>query len=95
MRIIGRRKLLEAAADDRTLEKPLSAWFKVASTSNWKNIVEVRQTYPTADYVDPHTVFNIRGNRYRLIARIDYGMQLTLVKHVLTHAEYDRGRWKE
>jgi len=95
MRVIGRQKLLEAAARDPTLRGRLSAWYKVASTSTWKNLLEVRQTYPAADYVAPFTVFNIKGNRYRLIASIEYSMQLILIKDVLTHAEYDRGRWKE
>ena len=87
--------MLEAVAHDPTLRGPLGAWYKVASTSAWRNLLEVRQTYPAADYVAPYTVFNIKGNKYRLIARVEYTMQLILVKDVLTHAEYGRGRWKE
>jgi mRNA interferase HigB len=54
----------------------------------------VRKTYPHADFVDPYTVFNIKGNAYRLIVKIEYRWQLIFVKHLLTHEEYDRGRWK-
>jgi mRNA interferase HigB len=59
-----------------------------------------RATYPHADGVrtthgDTLTVFNIGGNKYRLIARIRYDYQLVNVRHVLTHAEYDAGKWKE
>ncbi|MDQ2992869.1 MAG: type II toxin-antitoxin system HigB family toxin [Candidatus Eremiobacteraeota bacterium] len=55
---------------------------------------DVRKTYPHADFVAPHTVFNIKGNTYRLIAIIDYTYRKVFIKHVLTHAEYDRDAWK-
>jgi mRNA interferase HigB len=95
LKIIGREEILEAVSRDQTLEGPLGAWYRVAAASTWKNLVEVRRTYPTADYVEPLTVFNVRGNKYRLIVRIDYAMQLIQIRHVPTHAEYDRGRWGE
>lgn len=94
MRIISRKALQDAARRDRTLEGPLNAWFKVASKAEWKSLVEVRRTYPTADYVEGCTVFNIRGNMYRLIVRIKYEWKTIFIKRVLTHDEYDRGGWK-
>lgn len=56
--------------------------------------MEVRKEFPATDAVGPLTVFNIRGNRFRLITRIDYHWQVIFIKAVLTHAEYDRGGWK-
>lgn len=48
-----------------------------------------------ADSVDPYTVFNIKGNSYRLIVKIEYRWQIIFVKHLLTHEEYDKGGWKK
>jgi mRNA interferase HigB len=57
--------------------------------------VDVRLTYPQADYVDPCTIFNIKGNSYRLIVKLQYQSSLVFIKHVLAHAEYDKGGWKK
>lgn len=62
--------------------------------AEFEHFAAVRQMFPNADQVDDYTVFNIRGNRYRLIALINYSQQMVYVRHVLTHAEYDKGRWK-
>jgi mRNA interferase HigB len=85
------RKKIE---EDSTLEGPFSAWYKVATNAEWKNIHEVRAVYPTADFVDPFTVFNIRGGNYRLIVKIEYRWQMIFIKDLLSHDEYSKGRWK-
>jgi mRNA interferase HigB len=66
----------------------------VATDAAWNSIVEVKQVYPHADFVDPYTVFNIKGNAYRLIVKIEYRWQMIFVKYLLNHAEYDQGGWK-
>jgi len=53
--------------------------------------MEVRAIFPTADFVDPLTIFNIGGNKYRLLAKIRYRSKLVLMKAILTHAEYNKG----
>jgi hypothetical protein len=55
--------------------------------------MDVRKVYPSADLVGPYTVFNTKGNAYRLIVKIEYRWQMIFVKHLLTHAEYDRKEW--
>ena len=57
------------------------------------SIEEVRKTYRDADPVGPYTVFNIKGNSYRLLVKIEYEYALIFIKHVLTHAEYDQRDW--
>lgn len=74
---------------------PLKAWFTTAKKANWQNLVDLRQVYPSADLVGRYTVFNIKGNRYRLIARINYRAQTLFIRAIMTHDEYDIGRWKE
>jgi len=79
---------------DPTLEAPISEWYKVARNATWGSLVEARRVYPHADFVDPYTVFNIKGGTYRLIVKIEYRWQMIFVKYVLSHEEYDRGGWK-
>jgi mRNA interferase HigB len=55
----------------------------------------MKTVYATADLVGRRTVFNIAGNKYRLIARINYRAQLVFVLYILTHSEYDLGNWKQ
>ena len=95
MHVISRKKLKEAASRYSALEGPLDAWFRIAKKATWKNLTDVRRTFATADAVDRWTIFNIKGNQYRLIAEINYTFGRIYVRHVLSHAEYDRGGWKQ
>jgi mRNA interferase HigB len=94
MHIISYRRLRafgELHADCRDV---LDNWFKVVSKANWSNLIGVQSIFPQAEAVGNFTVFNIKGNKYRLIVSIDYEKQLIYVKYVLTHAEYDKEKWK-
>jgi mRNA interferase HigB len=93
--VITRKRLKEAIVRDRTLAAPLNVWYKVAKAAEWTSLADVRKTYPSADFVDPYTVFNIKGNHCRLITKIEYRWGLVFIKHVLTHAQYDKGDWKK
>ena len=93
--MISKNAWRHVLAADRTLEGPISEWYKVAKHALWRSLVDVRQVYPHADFVDPFTVFNIKGNAYRLVTKIEYRWQMIFVKHLLTHAEYDKGDWKK
>lgn len=95
MHIISRKALLEFAQKQADAFTPLDEWYRVANTAQWKSLVEVRQFYPSADAVGNFTVFNIKGNDYRLIVHIDYRRQIAYIKYVLTHAEYDKEKWKD
>lgn len=95
MHVISRRKLKEAAARRDELEGPLDAWFRIAKKASWKTLTDVRKTFSSADAVGKWTVFNIKGNQYRLITEINYNSGRVYVRHVLTHAEYDREGWKQ
>lgn len=95
MHIIRRKKLKEAAVRRVELEGPLDAWFRIAKKAAWRSLADVRKTVSSADAVGKWTVFNIKGNLYRLIAEITSNSGRIYVRHVLTHAEYDRGGWKQ
>jgi len=95
MHVISRKKLKEAARRYPELEPALDVWFRIAKKAAWQDLGDVRQTFSSADGVGKWTVFNIKGNKYRLIAEINYRTHRVFIRHVLTHAEYDRGRWKQ
>lgn len=94
MHVISKTAWRKAVAADHTLEGPISEWYEIAKTATWRNLIEVRQVYPHADFVDPYTVFNIKGNAYRLIVKIEYRWQMIFVKHLLPHDEYDKREWR-
>jgi len=95
MRIISRRAIREFAAIHRSAESALDAWYRIAKRADWGSLVDVQKVYPHADLVGECTVFNIHGNRYRLIARIDYRYRTVYIRCILTHKEYDEERWKD
>ena len=95
MNVISFKRIKEFSSAHRDAESALLAWYKTARKANWQNLVELKRTYPLADLVGRYTVFNIKGNKYRLIARIVYRSQTLFIVAVLTHEEYDLGKWKE
>ena len=100
MRVISLKLLRDFWCRFPDAERPLRQWYKTAIEAQWNNLQDARQTYPHADGVrvgsgETLTVFNIGGNRYRLIARIRYDYQLINVRAVLTHKEYTEGSWRD
>lgn len=75
-------------------ESALQSWYKLAVKAQWRTFAEVRRDFPSADQVKRLTVFNIAGNKYRLVARIEFQQQRIYIRQVMTHAEYDKEKWK-
>lgn len=94
MHVISEKKLREFWTTHPDAETPLRSWLREAEHSDWEKFADVRQSYPHADQVGHLTVFNVGGNKYRLIAAIHYNRGKLYVRDVLTHAEYDQGGWK-
>ena len=91
VRIISRKRLRDFAEIHPDAETSLNHWCHVARRVEWKNLAEVRLLFPHADLTDDgRLVFNIGGNKYRLIVFIHYRFQIIYIKDVLTHADYDR-----
>jgi mRNA interferase HigB len=98
--VISLKRLREFWSRHPDAKAPLRQWYKLSLHARWQGIRDVRADLPSADGVTNNrgealTVFNIGGNKYRLIARIRYDYQLINIRAVLTHAEYDKGKWKE
>ena len=95
MHVLSRKMLLQAAREHADLGEPLDAWYRVTKRAVWHNLAEVRQMFPSADAVGGFTVFNIKGNAYRLITEINYRTGRIFLRSVLTHAEYSKGAWRK
>lgn len=94
MHIISFSRLREFYEVHSTAKTGLLAWHKITKAANWQNFDQLRQTFPAADQVSNFTVFNIGGNNFRLITLIDYSAKKIFIRHVLTHADYDKNKWK-
>jgi len=99
-RVISVKRLRRFWQKHTDAEEPLRRWYRTALKASWRNLQDVRRDYSHADAVivasgRPVTVFNIAGNKYRLIVDILYRVQVIYVCAVLTHAEYSKNRWKD
>ena len=70
--------------------EPLREWYRTAELADWTKLADVRESYPSADLVGDRLVFNIKGNKYRLVCRLRFGHPVMFVRWIGTHAEYDR-----
>jgi mRNA interferase HigB len=95
MRIIALRRLREFWARHADAEASLRSWYQVARQAHWQRFTDVRAFYSSADQVGKFTIFNIAGNKYRLITVIHFNTGRVYVRRIFTHAEYDRGVWKD
>jgi mRNA interferase HigB len=93
--VISRRAIREFAVGARLAAlEPLLYWHDVAKGASWRNPAEVRRDFNTVDFVGECVVFDIGGNKYRLIAKIKYRWGIGYVRRILTHREYDKGGWQ-
>jgi mRNA interferase HigB len=95
VRIIGRKEIEKFKQKHADSRSSLDNWYRVVSSRDWNNLAELRQVFASADLVDSQLVFNVGGNKYRLIADVSYQTKTLLVRQVLTHQEYDREGWKK
>jgi mRNA interferase HigB len=94
MHVISRKALLAFWERHPDSKEPLLRWYKIIEKSEFMSFESLRTTFPSADKVGDWIVFNIGGNKYRLIASIHFNRGKVYIRHILTHKEYDRGAWK-
>lgn len=93
MRIVSRKAIREAAAKHREWSVSLQAWYKITKNADWTSFADVRNSWRRSDVVGPFVVFDISHNKCRLIASIKYRWRMVYVRHILSHAEYDKREW--
>ena len=94
MKSISNRALRAFAAQHPQAQGPLQGWRRVIEKNRFDTWAALKAAFNTVDKVGDLVVFNVCGNKYRLIAHIRFEKQLVYIKAVLTHTEYDRGGWK-
>lgn len=99
MRLITWRRLEQWGDEYPDVRTWLAAWGVAALVADWGSLDDVRTVYPHADEVvvesrKPVTIFNVKGNRYRMISAIHYNTACVYTMRFMTHAEYCKDRWK-
>ncbi|HEX8162066.1 MAG TPA: type II toxin-antitoxin system HigB family toxin [Pyrinomonadaceae bacterium] len=94
MHVITRKRLNGFASLHTETRTALAKWYQLVKTTDFASFAELRAVFPSADQVGKLTVFNIGGNKVRLVAAIHYNRKRLYIRAALTHEEYDRGEWK-
>jgi mRNA interferase HigB len=94
MHIISTKALRDFSKKYPDCKTALDSWIRLAKSAKWNHIIDVKEVYPSADAVEKLTVFNIKGNNFRLITSIDYSKKIIFIKYILTHSDYDLEYWK-
>lgn len=94
MRVLSKPAILKFSERYPDALAPLMNWYRITRRAEWGSLAEVWRDFAHADIVGPRTVFNVHGNAYRLIARVNYISKRVFILHILTHADYSKGAWK-
>jgi len=95
MHVITRKRLNEFAARYPETKAALARWYQLVKPADFASFAELRAVFPSADQVGKLTVFDIGGNKVRLVAAIHYNRKKIYIRAVLSHKEYDEGKWRE
>jgi mRNA interferase HigB len=99
MRILSKGPLREFWAKHPSAESALKYWYRVVKAARWRSFADTRKTFSTADTYtkgsETYMIFNVGGNKYRIIAAINYTIQTVFIGWVLTHEQYSKNKWKD
>ena len=91
MRVIAKKTLKEYFEKNASAQQPLLIWFKEICSGVWKNHNEMKKSFSALSIIpNERIVFNIKGNKYRIVAKVNYEFQIIWIRFVGTHAEYDK-----
>lgn len=91
MRVISKKSLRDFWEKHNDCEQQLKSWYQEALKASWKSPKDIKEDYPSASILDDNRiVFNIKGNTYRLIVRINYDYGIVWIRFIGTHTEYDK-----
>lgn len=91
MRVIAKKTLRVFRTKHKDCEQQLKAWYNEAEDASWKSTAEIRKDYPKASILeDNRVVFNIKGNKYRLVVKINYSYKIVWIRFIGTHSDYDK-----
>jgi len=92
--VISRKAIRDFAVKYPDSLPSLNNWYRITRRAHWKTFTELRADFGSADQVERRTVFNISGNKYRLIARVNYHTARVFILHIMKHTDYAKREWK-
>lgn len=92
MRVISNKALKNFSAIHHDADAPMQAWRKIIESRSFSNFAALKQTFNATDKAGDYYVFDVGGNKYRIVTSIHFNSQQLFIRHVLTHKEYDK--WK-
>ena len=95
MRVISKRRLREFWREFPSAKQPLLSWYQTVKRVDWEDFSDVRESFRHADVYRDCVIFDIGGNKFRLITKIRYKKKRVYIRFVLTHSEYDKDLWKD
>ena len=95
MHVITRKRLNEFAERHPDAKSSLARWYGIMRKTRFQNFAQLRETFLGEKQIKKFTVFNIGGNKVRLVAAVHYNRNKIYIRHVLTHQDYDAGEWKK
>lgn len=94
MHVVSHKAIRLFCEDCPDAESALHHWYRVAKRATWGSFAEGKQSFNTADFVASYVVFDIGGNKYRLIAEINFSRGVLFIRGIMSHHEYMKGAWK-
>ncbi|MFQ5965531.1 MAG: type II toxin-antitoxin system HigB family toxin [Candidatus Scalinduaceae bacterium] len=94
MHVITRKRLLDFSNKHPKVYEPLDRWYRIVKLNDFDSFSNLQKMFPHADQIGRLTVFNIGGNKFSLITYIVYDKKRIYIRNILTHKEYDKGKWK-
>src|SRR6185369_11670245 len=95
MHIITHERIVDAQQRLPECSRALDFWYRLMKRGTYRNFAELKSAFGSVDKVGNAFVFNVGGNKLRIVAAVHLNRTKVFVRHVLTHAEYDREEWKE
>lgn len=94
MRVISKRALREFWKSEANAKQPLEDWYRSVKNADWETFADIRETFRHADVFRDCVIFDVGGNKYRLIAKVRYRRKKVFIRFILRHSDYNRDSWK-
>lgn len=95
MNVIAKSQLVKFWEKNPQAKLGLDTFYRTARKANWKDFGEIRKDFSSADIYRDCVIFDIAGNKFRLVAKVRYRIGRVYIRRIMTHVEYDKGRWKD
>ena len=95
MRVVSHKAIREFSEAFPESSNAIDYWYRVTRKALWTSFADIKQTFNTADYVSPFVVFDIGGNKYRLVTEINFSRRVVFIRRIMLHKEYSKGSWKQ